>query len=345
MLPIITGCASTQLTEAEKKLFAAHPPAGFILFRRNCESPAQIKALVKELKAISHDQCLIFIDQEGGRVARLTPPHFPVFPAMKIFGDLYQLQPEHAVRAAFLNGCLLGAMLHDLGITANCAPVADLALAGYHDIIGDRGFGADVQQCAELGRALAYGLLSAGILPVIKHIPGHGRAHADSHIELPEISEPLELLEQTDFAVFRQLADFPMAMAAHVRFLAVDNQPASTSHPVISGIIRDTMGFNGLLMADDINMKALEGTLVMRALATLEAGCDVTLHCSGEFAEMAQILPALPPITPEAAARWQKAVNYGKSFFLASAITPETREAMLIERDALLEKINTIKAA
>ena len=299
---VIFGCAGTTLSADERRFFADADPYGFILFRRNVADPAQVRALVAELRAAVGRDAPILIDQEGGRVARLVPPHWPALPPQRAIGLLAEGDLKAGLTAARALGRVIGAMLADLGIDVACAPVTDLLLPETHSVIGDRAFSADPVLVGELARAVAFGLRDASVVPIVKHIPGHGRATADSHLALPRITADDDTLEATDFAAFRPVGDTPWAMVAHCVYTALDaDHPASTSTAAIAAI-RDRIGFGGVLIADDIRMKALQGTLAENAAATLAAGCDLTLHCSGNFQEMQNIAPSVEILT-EAAAR------------------------------------------
>lgn len=302
---VIFGCAGRALTSWERGFFAETDPLGFILFARNCEAPAQVRALVADLRAaIGRADAPVLIDQEGGRVQRLRPPHWRDAPAAARFGRLAEQAPARACEAARLNARLIAGELADLGITVDCAPVLDLRLESTHSAIGDRAFAADPARIADLGRAVCEGFLAGGVLPVIKHLPGHGRALVDSHHELPRVDLARAELEPSDFAAFRALADAPLGITAHVLFTAIDPvRPATTSPIVISEVIRGSIGFDGLLMTDDLSMSALAGDLASRAAAALAAGCDLALHCNGERAEMTAVAEVAPPLTAEAERR------------------------------------------
>ncbi|WP_339913675.1 beta-N-acetylhexosaminidase [uncultured Brevundimonas sp.] len=299
----IYGCSGHRLTAAERAFFAEVRPWGFILFRRNIDSPDQVRTLIEELRAsIDTPDAPVLIDQEGGRVQRLGPPHWPKYPP----GAAY-LQAETDVDAArdlVRQGARL--MAHDLqslGINVDCVPVLDVPVPGAHDIIGDRAYARDPDTVARLGRAAAEGLLAGGVLPVIKHMPGHGRAFADSHHALPVVHADLATLEAWDFVPFRVLSDMPMAMTAHVVFDAIDpKHPATTSKKVIR-LMREALGFSGLIMTDDLSMKALSGTLTERAGAALKAGCDIVLHCNGDLDEMKQVAAGTGKLKGKAAKR------------------------------------------
>ncbi len=278
----IIGISSFALTEEEKELLSKYKPYGVILFKRNCQNPNQLEALNRSIKIIIPD-CKIFIDQEGGRVARLRQPDFIEFPAAALLKSTAEVYDNYKK---------MGKYLYSLGLDANCAPIADLYFSYADKIIGDRSFGSDVTQVIDFATSAANALLDSGIMPVIKHIPGHGRALVDSHLELPFIDTSLDILEQTDFKVFEGLNKFPLAMTAHVVYKALDPElPISISKKAIT-YIRDIIGFNGLIMSDDINMKALKGDLSTLTKQVFDAGCDIVLHCSGDIEEMRKVLAA-----------------------------------------------------
>ncbi len=323
MQPAFLGLSGLTLTDDERALFRSADPAGFILFRRNIDTPDQVRALTAALTDLAGRALPILIDQEGGRVARLTPPHWPVFPAGARFDELYQLAPVTAIEAARLNALAIAATLRNLGITVDCLPLLDVRDADGHDIIGDRALGFAPMQVAALGKATLDGLRAGGVCGVVKHIPGHGRAQADSHFELPVVTASRADLER-DFEPFRTLHAAPMAMTAHVTYTAIDPHRCATLSPLVIDLIRRDIGFTGLLMSDDLGMKALgnpaSGGLAAgantlddfgaRAIACLDAGCDIALHCSGDFAEMRAICEALGDIAPEAAARLDAAMAW-----------------------------------
>ena len=294
----IFGCAGTALAAEERDFFRDIQPWGFILFGRNVADPDQIRRLVADLRETVGDSAApVLIDQEGGRVARLTPPHWKERPTAQVFADLHNRAPEEAREAAYLNARLIARDLTDLGINVDCLPVLDVPVEGAHDIIGDRAYGRDPSVIIDLGRAVIEGMIEGGVLPVMKHIPGHGRARADSHLDLPRVSATAEELSASDFVTFRSLAHCPLAMTAHVVYEAIDAQrPATTSPKVIRDVIRGEIGFDGLLMSDDLSMQALSGSLDHRAKASLFAGCDVVLHCNGNLAEMREIATELKPL-------------------------------------------------
>ncbi|HSC59619.1 MAG TPA: beta-N-acetylhexosaminidase [Rhizomicrobium sp.] len=294
----IFGCAGTALAAEERDFFRDIQPWGFILFGRNVADPDQIRRLVADLReTVGDSSAPVLIDQEGGRVARLTPPHWKERPTAQVFADLHNRAPEEAREAAYLNARLIARDLTDLGINVDCLPVLDVPVEGAHDIIGDRAYGRDPSVIIDLGRAVIEGMIEGGVLPVMKHIPGHGRAGADSHLDLPRVSATAEELSASDFVTFRSLAHCPLAMTAHVVYEAIDAQrPATTSPKVIRDVIRGEIGFDGLLMSDDLSMQALSGSLDHRAKASLFAGCDVVLHCNGNLAEMREIATELKPL-------------------------------------------------
>jgi beta-N-acetylhexosaminidase len=301
---VIFGCAGTTLSTDERRFFADADPYGFILFKRNIGDPDQVRALVAELRAtVGRADAPVLIDQEGGRVARLGPPHWLVLPPARAIGLLAERDHAAGLATARAIGRVIGAMLAELAIDVACAPVTDLLLPETHAVIGDRAFSADPALVGVLAGAVCAGLRDAGVVPIVKHIPGHGRATSDSHLALPHISAANSTLEATDFAAFRAVNNAPWAMVAHCVYEAIDpDRPASVSPTAIS-VIREKIGFDGVLIADDIGMKALRGSLADSAAATLAAGCDLTLHCSGNLAEMQAIAPAVKALTEDAVAR------------------------------------------
>ncbi len=328
----IFGCAGCEISGAEKKFFAAAQPLGFILFKRNCETPDQVRALVGDLRAsVGRGDAPVLIDQEGGRVARLVPPHWRASPPGEVFGRLAARDMAAAREATRLNARLIAAELHDLGIDVNCIPLLDVRAPGLHDSIGNRAFSDDAAVVAALGRAVCEGLLAGGVLPVIKHLPGYGRAQVDGHIELPVVDAPRADLERVDFAPFRAFNDIPLGMTAHVLCRAIDGDaPATVSATVIGEVIRGFIGFDGLLMTDDLSMEALGGTIGERAAAALAAGCDVALHCNGEMDDMEAVVGASGRLTPEGLARWRRAAT------LRRAPEPFDAAAAQARLDALL---------
>ncbi len=305
-LAAIFGCAGTSLGSEEAAFFREARPWGFILFRRNVETPGQVRRLVGALReTVGAADAPLLVDQEGGRVQRLGPPHWPKYPAARAYGAL----PAGERRGmAWLGARLVAHDLHALGINVDCAPVLDVPEPGAHDIIGDRAYSQNPDEAAVLGRAAADGLMAGGVLPVVKHIPGHGRARSDSHEQLPVVDAGLEALAR-DFAPFRANADLPMAMTAHVVYAAIDpERPATASPKVIERVIRGEIGFDGVLITDDLSMKALSGGFDDRARAALAAGCDVVLHCNGSMAEMTAVATGARPLAGEASRRTQAAL-------------------------------------
>ena len=308
----IYGCAGPALSAAGRGFFREVQPWGFILFGRNIESPAQVKALVEELRATVGDaRAPVLIDQEGGRVARLKPPHWQNrLPAAR-FGALHDTNSEAAREATYLNARLIAHDLASLGINVDCLPVLDVPVPGAHDIIGDRAFASDPATIIALGQAQIEGLMDGGVLPVMKHIPGHGRAGADSHLALPRVAAPLEELSASDFVTFRSLDQCPIAMTAHVVYESIDPQrPATTSPKVIRDVIRGEIGFDGLLMSDDLSMKALDGPLSVRAKSALFAGCDLVLHCNGDMDEMRDVASEVKELDGQALRRSEQALAH-----------------------------------
>ncbi|MCO5163655.1 MAG: beta-N-acetylhexosaminidase [Mesorhizobium sp.] len=307
---MILGCSGLSPTPDEKAFFRDERPWAFILFARNISEPGQIRDLVGSLRdCAGRDDALVFIDQEGGRVQRLRPPLAPNYPPGAALGALYRQDHAAGLRAAWLMSRLHAFDLSKLGITADCLPVLDVPVEGAHDVIGNRAYGKDPDTVAAMGRAAAEGLLAGGVMPVIKHIPGHGRAFSDSHHALPVVDTPLDELRRHDFAPFKDNARFGMAMTAHVIYSAIDpERPATTSPKVISDYIRGEIGFDGLLMSDDLSMKALSGDFAARAAASLAAGCDVVLHCNGVMEEMAPVAAAVPVLAGKALERAAKAM-------------------------------------
>src|SRR6185436_6930575 len=301
----ITGISGTGLTAAEREFIRAERPWAFILFKRNIEAPDQVSALVNEFRnCLGEADAPVLIDQEGGRVARLGPPHWPVYPPGAAFGALYDLDPALGLQAARLSSRLIAADLIDLGVTVDCLPLADVPVAGADAVIGNRAYGTEPAKVAAIARAVTEGLEQGGVLPVLKHIPGHGRATADTHFKLPTVDAPRDELDRTDFAAFKPLADLPMAMTAHVVFSAVDPaHPATTSATMIADVIRGAIGFQGLLMSDDVSMNALSGNIAERTRAIFAAGCDVALHCNGNIEEMREVAGQTPALAGRALER------------------------------------------
>ena len=332
MQAAIYGLAGTVLAAEEAALFRDSDPVGYILFRRNCETRAQLRALTAELRALhGRDELPIMIDQEGGRVARMRPPEWPAFPANEAFDKLYQLAPSSAMQAARWNARALALTLVEMGINVDLLPMLDVRQPGASEIVGDRALGSEPMQVSALGRAQLEGLASAGVVGVVKHMPGHGRALVDSHDELPVVdASDAELA--IDLEPFERLADAPMGMASHIVYRAWDAlRPASQSSVVISEIIRQRIGFAGFLMSDDIGMEALTGDAGTRAETCVVAGCDAVLHCSGKIDELRSVAAAVPSLTPEGEARLARAMatrfTDGEGMTLAEAI--DTRDQLL----------------
>jgi beta-N-acetylhexosaminidase len=305
----ICGVEGLTLSEQERTFLAREQPYGVILFARNIESPEQLIALTTDIRSLlTHPFVSILIDQEGGRVARMKPPHWRAYPPAKRFADM-AANIERAERAVYLNARLIACELRKVGITTDCAPLADVLAPECHDIIGDRAFGSDAHQVAQLARAQAQGLLDGGILPILKHIPGHGRATVDSHEALPVVRASLAELEASDFIPFRELAKLPIGMTAHIIYEAIDAERVATVSPTVIRFIRRRLGFEGLLMSDDLSMKALTGSYRQRAQETLEAGCDIVLHCNGKMDEMREVAAASIPLGGDALVRAERAAE------------------------------------
>lgn len=308
---VLFGLAGLELTTAERNFFRDCNPAGFILFQRNCGNPEQLKRLTGDLRdCLGRGDIPILIDQEGGRIQRMKPPHWRQTPPAGAFADLYRRDEEAAMEAVYLNARLIAAELAEHGINVDCAPVVDILRPETHSIIGDRAYGDTLEAVAALGLMVANGLLAGGVRPVIKHMPGHGRATVDSHLDLPIVDASVEEMERSDFGAFAALVDAPFAMTAHVVYTAIDpERPATISPVVIERIIRKTIGYQGCLMSDDIGMKALGGSYADRAVACLDAGCDLVLHCSGDRTEMEAVAAAIRALTPASARRLERAMR------------------------------------
>lgn len=307
----ILGLSGPTLTKAERAFFRDLQPWGFILFRRNVESPEQVSALTAELRSlVGRDDAPILIDQEGGRVQRLGPPHWRKYPTGRAYGRLAANDPVLGPAMTRLGARLIAHDLRAVGINVDCVPVLDVPAPDGHEIIGDRAYGDDPETVAAHGRAAAEGLMAGGVLPIIKHIPGHGRALADSHLDLPVVGASYQDLDARDFAPFRVLSDMPMAMTAHVVYAAIDaKRPATTSKKVIKRVIREAIGFTGLVMSDDLSMKALSGSFEDRTRDSIKAGCDVVLHCNGDMDEMRAIAGATPKLSGKAKRRAEAALT------------------------------------
>jgi beta-N-acetylhexosaminidase len=309
MKPVIFGLSGETLTPDERAFFAEAQPAGYILFKRNIADRAQLRALTDDLRALhGRDDLLIMIDQEGGRVARMQAPVWPSFPPGAVFDRLYDLAPSSAIAAARANARAIALTLAEVGITVDALPLLDVRQDGASDIMGDRTLGADPMRVAALGRATLEGLAEGGVVGIVKHMPGHGRAMVDSHLDLPVVDANLNALE-TDLAPFRTLNQAPIGMTAHVVYTEWDaHRPASLSPTVIGEIIRQRIGFNGLLMSDDLDMKALNGSIPELAAGVVAAGCDLALNCWGRMDDMVGIADLLPAITDKARARLDRAM-------------------------------------
>lgn len=320
---VIYGVKGTELTQDEIALFKRVNPYGYIIFARNIESPDQVKSLINSLRALSGRERLpVLIDQEGGRVARLKPPHWRKYPPAGAFAAIAATDQKKAERGVYYNARVMAEELYALGITVDCAPLADLPVKGSHDVIGDRAFGHDAQQVISLAKAQAEGLMDGGVVPVLKHIPGHGRACCDSHHELPIVSESLDVLKQTDFVPFKALAHLPMGMTAHVMYTSIDDKRMATVSPEAIRLIREEIGFDGLLMSDDLSMKAMEGSFTQRAQDVINAGCDMILHCNGDMEEMLAVAEGVAPLegrSLERAISAMEQVGAPKTFDIAEA--------------------------
>ena len=309
MRAFITGVGGLALTDRERAFLREAQPWGFILFRRNVASPQQLRGLIDEMRDALGRRAPILIDQEGGRVQRLGPPHWPVYPPGAAYGTAYDRDRDQGLAAARLGARLIAADLFELGIDVDCLPLADVPVRNADPIVGDRAYGNEPGKVAAIARAIAQGLDAGGVLPVLKHIPGHGRAGVDSHKKLPVVGTERALLEATDFAAFVPLADLPMAMTAHVVFAAIDPAaPATVSATIVREVIRGSIGFDGLLMSDDISMEALSGSVGERARDAIAAGCDIVLHCNGDMSEMTAVAAGVPPLAGAAARRAEAAL-------------------------------------
>ena len=330
----VCGCQGAALTQEERAFLAEQQPWGLILFRRNVESRSQLRALTAMFREIvGRAEAPVLIDQEGGRVQRLGPPHWPAYPAAGSY--LGASDGTMAREAAELGGRLIAEDLRGAGITVDCAPVLDVPAPGSHQVVGNRGFGPDPDSVARLGRAFAEGLMRGGVLPVIKHVPGHGRAVVDSHLELPVVTASRAELDATDFAPFRALADLPVGMTAHVVYTAIDpNHPATTSRIVHDTIIRGALGFRGLLLSDDLSMEALKGTLGERAEAAAAAGCDILLHCNGKLDEARLVAATARSLDDTAAERAAAALAHVPTVEQPAAPADRNRFAALMTANA-----------
>lgn len=300
----ITGIAGPELSADERSFLREADPWGLILFKRNISDPKQVTELVSSFRSALGRQAAVLVDQEGGRVQRLGPPNWPVYPPAQAFDRLHERDVAGALAAARLGGRLLASDLAPLGIDVDCLPCADIPVAGADPVIGDRAYGDRPDKVAALAGAHARGLMNGGVLPVLKHLPGHGRATADSHRSLPIVAADRGTLEATDFAAFRALARLPLGMTAHVVFSGIDAaHPATTSATMVREVIRGFIGFQGLLMSDDVSMEALSGTIGERSKAAIAAGCDIVLHCNGKLDEMQEVAASVPRLAGAAARR------------------------------------------
>lgn len=308
-LSFVTGLSGLVLTDFERRFLRASEPAGLIIFSRNVRDGEQLRRLIGDARdCIGADDALVVVDQEGGRVQRLGPPEWPSYPAARGYGILFERDPDAGTEAAKLVSRLVAADLHSVGINTNCVPVADLPVEGAHDVIGRRAYGHSAEIVTPLARAVAEGQLGGGVLPVVKHVPGHGRASADSHHSLPIVETDREELAATDFRPFKSLSDMPAMMTAHVVFAKIDDSaPASTSRSVHEHVVRGAIGFEGLLLSDDLSMNALEGPLAARTRAVLSAGTDIALHCNGKREEMEQVAGSAHALDGRSAERFSAA--------------------------------------
>jgi beta-N-acetylhexosaminidase len=336
MLPAIFGLSGLEMTAEEAALFRACDPAGFILFGRNVGTRAQMRALTDSLRdLLGRDNLLILIDQEGGRVQRMKPPEWPAFPAGAAFDALYDTAPITAIEAARTNAAAIAHNLAEVGITADALPLLDVRQAGAHDVIGDRAYGHEPMRVAAMGRAVLEGLASGGVAGIVKHMPGHGRSMCDTHKDLPRVTDDVAALE-SDLAPFRALNQAGMAMTAHIIYEAWDaDRPATLSPYVIEHIMRGEIGFDGLIMTDDIDMQALSGPVPARAEAAIAAGCDVVLNCWAKMDDMAAMADRLPPMTDTSLER------LGRAMAGFGPIAPEGTafDNLIAKRDALLAQV------
>ncbi len=334
-LAVILGLSGPVLTESERAFFRDANPWAFILFKRNVETPNQVKKLCQDLRNCVGRNCLIFVDQEGGRVQRLRSPQWPDYPAASKFGELYKSDPKEGNRASFLAYRLIADDLRAVGITADCAPVLDLPQPGADPIISDRAFATNVEPIIDMAHACMAGLMTGGVAPVIKHIPGHGRANVDSHKALPKISAPRQVLEKTDFKPFQALNDAPMAMTAHAVYEHHSKTAVTVSKSALTTLIRDAIGFDGLVMSDDLDMKALSGTLTRKTERALDAGCDIALQCSGKLPDMVKVVKGAKALSGDAERRAIIAET------CAEYVTPFDRKEAELEFGELLKQVIT----
>ena len=332
----ITGLSGTSIAAGERQFLREASPWGLILFKRNIDNPSQVHNIVDDFRnCVGRPDAPVLIDQEGGRVQRLAPPHWAAYPSGAVYGQLYDQDRAAGIAAAKLGARLIAADLEALGVTVDCLPLADLRLPGADAVIGDRAYGATPDKVAAIAAAVAEGLMEGGVLPVLKHIPGHGRATADSHKSLPIVRTDRTALEATDFAAFRALATLPMAMTAHVVFTAIDALPVTTSKTMISNVIRGFIGFDGLLMSDDVSMGALDGSIGERTAATLAAGCDVVLHCNGKIQEMHEVAKNTSELTGAAERRAVAALAARKRTSAIDLAAARIEFAAMLDRSSL----------
>ena len=328
---LIVGCEGLALTKAERDFIRKHQPWGLILFARNIESRTQVKALCAEFRSlVGRDNAPILVDQEGGRVRRMRPPHWPEYCPGRTLGALYESDAQAGLRAGWLHARLMANDLAEVGINVDCLPVLDVPVPGAHDVIGDRAYGLDPTVVAAMGRAASEGLVDGGVLPIMKHIPGHGRSKVDSHDLLPVVESEADALMASDFAPFKALNDLPMAMTAHVIYSRLDaDHPATTSATIIGDIIRGHIGFDGLLMSDDLSMQALSGDYAQRTQRAFEAGCDLVLHCNGKSVEMDPVADAC-------------GILQGKALTRAQAVEDRFKAPTQTDLGALREEYETL---
>ena len=338
-LAVILGLSGPKLTAAERTFFRDANPWAFILFARNVENPDQVKRLTSDIRDTVGRNCLIFVDQEGGRVQRLRAPHWRPYPSGAVFQNLYNQNESWGKRAAYLSYRLIADDLRKVGITANCAPVLDLPTRKSDPIISDRAFGTESVQVIDIAHAAMAGLMSGGVAPVVKHIPGHGRAEVDSHKALPRIKVSRQTLERTDFIPFRALSDAPMAMTAHAVYESNSRSAVTVSKKTLTELVRAAIGFNGLVMSDDLDMKALTGGLTRKTERALAAGCDIALQCSGKLPDMVLVAKGASYLEHRAKERAKVAEN------CAEHITEFDRDFAEAEFEHLLERQNTMQAA
>jgi beta-N-acetylhexosaminidase len=310
----ITGLAGSTISSSERAFLREAAPWGLIVFKRNVNTHEQVSELTGSFRDIVGWEAPVLVDQEGGRVQRLGPPHWPAYPPGARYGALYDREPVAGLAAARMAGHLIAADLMRVGIDVDCLPIADVPVPGSDAVIGDRAYGTEPAKVAAIAGAVAQGLMAGGVLPVLKHLPGHGRATADSHHRLPVVDTDRATLESTDFAAFKPLAGLPLGMTAHVVFSSIDTvAPATTSVTMVREVIRGFIGFKGLLMSDDVSMGALSGSLAERSRSALAAGCDVVLHCNGDLREMTEVAGVVPELAGEAAVRAQAALAQRKA--------------------------------